>query len=148
MVAAGKILPKVPSPGAWRLGRVPRASLMISMPWFPIPASNWEEQCHCSVTSAPTPSARKETELPLPAPIKPTCSPLVSGICKVLCSVGPHSEHCPYQCMCGWREQVGVRETITLTQSSLTGGPAPTRNVPSFLSHEKRIQRLPFSGRW
>lgn len=37
-----------------------------------------------------------------------------------------------------------MEEAVTLTQSSLTEGPAPTRNALSFLSHEKRTQRLPF----
>lgn len=32
--------------------------------------------------------------------------------------------------------RVEMEETITLTQSSLTEGPAPTRNVLCFLSHE------------
>lgn len=73
--------------------RVSRTSWKISMPQFLIPASNEEEQSHCSVTSAPTAGAREENGAaddhsghPLPASIKPTAVPcsLASAGCYPL----------------------------------------------------------------
>lgn len=66
------------------------------MPQFPTSASNWEEQSRCPVISVPDPGAGEGNGAPdghaghlLP----------VSGVCRVLHSVGPRAEPCSHQCL-------------------------------------------------